>query len=566
MAAASDDLLNMTKNSNDEGLHYSRKPFINALIHASQLLTEHKEDVNKLNVFPVPDGDTGTNMSLTLESVIEHVKSLGDNPNLADLRRAVTTGALMGARGNSGVITSQILRGFCEGYEQHELFDTQGLAIAFSRAEEVAFAAVRKPVDGTILTVLRDSAKAARYAQRKKMNIAQAITYVSEKANESVENTPNLLPVLKENNVVDAGGYGLAIIIEGIASSLTGQLGEMSKNLNHVSDTTYKPKVEIEQINDWAGSKYRYCNEFLVDSTSLDPQEALKFLASIGDCELCVGCAQKFKVHVHSDNPDKVLAYFLKYGQVSEVFIHNMQLQSEERVEKLSKEEPEIQRQPNKEIAVVAVAVGEGNTEILKSLGVDVVVSGGQTMNPSTKDLADAAKRANAKNVIFLPNNKNIILAAKSACEVLDVKACVVETKNVLSAFSAMMVYDKDASLEDNIQAMNEAFAKIEVAEITFAIKDSKDAKNKPIKNGDCIGIVDGEIVSVGNKLETVTMNLLKQLNANEKDMLTILSGEGISAEDFDKLISKIEAKYKDIEIDKQNGGQPLYPILFSLE
>ena len=250
MAGDKDNMQNMTKNANGDGLHYSRKPFIIALIHASELLTQHKEDVNKLNVFPVPDGDTGTNMSLTLESVIEHVKSLDDNPSLADLRRAVTTGALMGARGNSGVITSQILRGFCEGYEQHELFDTKGLSIAFSRAEEVAFAAVRKPVEGTILTVLRDSAKAARQAQRKKMNIAQAITFVSQKAHESVENTPNLLPVLKENNVVDAGGYGLAIIIEGIASSLTGQLGALSEELKHTEETGYQPKVEIEQIND----------------------------------------------------------------------------------------------------------------------------------------------------------------------------------------------------------------------------------------------------------------------------------------------------------------------------
>lgn len=244
------NLKNMTQNKNNDGLHYSRKPFIQALVKASELLSKHKEDVNKLNVFPVPDGDTGTNMSLTLESVVEHVKQIGDNPDLADIRRAVTTGALMGARGNSGVITSQILRGFCEGCEKHELFDTQGLSLAFSRAEEVAFAAVRKPVEGTILTVLRDSAKAARYAQRKKMNIAEAITYVSDKAYESVENTPNLLPVLKENNVVDAGGYGLAILIEGLASALTGDSGLLSKELENSSSDNYQPKVEIEQIND----------------------------------------------------------------------------------------------------------------------------------------------------------------------------------------------------------------------------------------------------------------------------------------------------------------------------
>lgn len=561
MASTNNDLLNMTKNSNDDGMHYSRKPFIIALMHASEMLTQYKEEINKLNVFPVPDGDTGTNMSLTVESVIEHVKKLGDNPSLSDLRRAVTTGALMGARGNSGVITSQILRGLCEGYEQHELFDTQGLALAFSRAEEVAFAAVRKPVDGTILTVLHDSAKAARYAQRKKMNIAEAISYVSEKAHESVENTPNLLPVLKENNVVDAGGYGLAIFIEGIASGLTGHDGALSEELKAGGEVS-KPKVEIEQINDWAGSKYRYCNEFLVDSNNLDTEDALKFLSSVGDCELCVGSIPKFKVHVHSDHPDKVLQYFLKRGQVSEVFIHNMQLQSEERVEKLNEEST----QPEKELGVVAVAVGEGNTEILKSLGVDIVVSGGQTMNPSTKDLADAAKKTNAKNVIFLPNNKNIIMAAKSACDVLDINGAVVETKNVLSAFNSMMVFDETDSLENNVEAMTDSFADLKEAEITFAIKDSKDAHDNPIKQGDCIGIVDGNIEVVGKKIESVVMDLLKFLDAKNMGMLTILAGADIDEDTYSKLLLRIEKKYSNLEIDHQEGGQPLYPILFSLE
>ena len=234
----------------DFSFHYSRSEFIKALNYAACLLDEHKEDINRLNVFPVPDGDTGTNMSLTLQSVIEHANRIKPGASAADLRKAVTTGALMGARGNSGVITSQILRGFCEGYEHHELFDTQGLAGAFTRAEEVAFAAVRKPIEGTILTVLADSSRAARHAFRKHMPIDDALSYVSEKAHESVENTPNLLPVLKENNVVDAGGYGLAIFIEGIACSLTGKTGKTSEELKSDGSFNYQPKVEIEQIND----------------------------------------------------------------------------------------------------------------------------------------------------------------------------------------------------------------------------------------------------------------------------------------------------------------------------
>lgn len=238
------------KNSKDKEFHYSRAPFIYALNSASKLLAEHEEDVNKLNVFPVPDGDTGSNMSSTLASVCEHVNKLGKDATVKDIRQQVTTGALMGARGNSGVIFSQILRGLCEGYASHDLFDAQGLAAAFTRAEEVAFAAVRKPIEGTILTVLKDSAKASRYAYRKKMPIDKALPFISEKAYESVEKTPDLLPVLKENNVVDAGGYGLAIFIEGIASALTGIAGQMSEELEHASSEKYKPKVEIEQVND----------------------------------------------------------------------------------------------------------------------------------------------------------------------------------------------------------------------------------------------------------------------------------------------------------------------------
>ncbi|MDO5329505.1 MAG: DAK2 domain-containing protein [Coriobacteriia bacterium] len=537
--------------------HFSRKPFLIALMHGSELLSEHKEDVNKLNVFPVPDGDTGTNMSLTLESVVDHVKKLQPDASVSDIRRAVTTGALMGARGNSGVITSQILRGLCEGLEDHELLDTQGIAKAFTRAEEVAFAAVRKPVEGTILTVLRDSAKAARYAYKKKYELIDCVTYISKKAHESVENTPNLLPVLKENNVVDAGGYGLAIFIEGVASSLTGKLGSLSEELE---TKVYQPKVEIEQINDWAGSKYRYCNEFLVDSDKLNSEDTLEFLASIGDCELCVGAAPKFKVHVHSDNPDKVLAYFVKIGQISEVFIHNMQLQSEERTEKLDEEHP------HKKTAVVAVAVGEGNVEILKSLGVDVVVSGGQTMNPSTKDLADAAVRANADNIIFLPNNKNIIMSAKSACDVIEANGAVVETRDLPSAFAAMMVYDEDAGLDDNVEEMTDSFEDLTCGEVTFAIKDSKDVDDNPIYEGDCIGIVNGDILSVGKDVEKVVMDLLKKTEADDKDMLTVLAGSDFDESRLNKLVKKIEKKYEDLEIDSHLGGQGLYPIIFSVE
>ena len=303
----------------------------------------------------------------------------------------------------------------------------------------------------------------------------------------------------------------------------------------------------------------------MVDSDTLDIEETLKFLGSLGDCELCVGATPKFKVHVHSDHPDQVLNYFLERGQISEVFIHNMQLQSEERVEKLDGSN-DTEQHPHKEIGIVAVAAGEGNAEILKSLGVDIVVSGGQTMNPSTKDLADAANRANADKVIFLPNNKNIILAAKSACEVLECEAAVLETRNIPSAFSALMVFDADTSFSDNVDAMKGAIADVKCGEITRAIKDSKDADNNPIKEGDFIGINDGEILSVKQNVQDCVMGLLERLGASDCDIMTLLCGDEFSEAESSELEEKIEAKYPDLDIDTHQGGQPLYPVIFGLE
>ncbi|MBR3690962.1 MAG: DAK2 domain-containing protein, partial [Eggerthellaceae bacterium] len=436
---------------------YTTNDILNAIAAAVKALSDRKDEVNRLNVFPVPDGDTGTNMSLTVESVVTNIAKLPIGADGASVRKAITTGALMGARGNSGVITSQILRGLCEGSVGADELNTHYVANAFEKAVEVAFQAVRKPVEGTILTVLRDSANAAVEARKARLSTEDALDAIVKEAYASVERTPEFLPVLKENGVVDAGGYGLAILFDSFVAALTGKEGPLGDELAFARGKM-APKVEIEQINDWEGSQYRYCNEFLVDSDTLDPEAALEFLATMGDCELCVGSAPKFKVHVHSNTPDKVLAYFLERGQISEVFIHNMQLQSAERTEMLASEQEQTE---HKALGFVAVAAGEGNAEILKSLGVDVVVSGGQTMNPSTKDLLDAVEKVNADAVIILPNNSNIIMAAQSACGLAEIPCGVVPTKSVPQAFAAMFVVDQDASLEDNIAEMTEAYAEV---------------------------------------------------------------------------------------------------------
>ena len=305
---------------------YTANDLLNAIAVASKTLSERKDEINRLNVFPVPDGDTGTNMSLTLETVVENLANLPIGAAGAEIRKAITTGALMGARGNSGVITSQILRGLCEGSVGHEALDAVSIDAAFSQAVDVAFQAVRKPVEGTILTVLRDSAAAAKRARKKKLETDEALAAVVTEAYASVQRTPDLLPVLKENGVVDAGGYGLAIFFDAFVSALLGKEGPMVDELAFARGTA--PKVEIEQINDWEGSAYRYCTEFLVHSDTLDVDAAKDFLTTMGDCDLMVGMHPNFKVHVHSNRPDQVLGWFLTHdAQISEVHIHNMQQQ-----------------------------------------------------------------------------------------------------------------------------------------------------------------------------------------------------------------------------------------------
>lgn len=540
--------------------NYTSNDIVNAIAAAAKALAARKEEINRLNVFPVPDGDTGTNMSLTLAMVVENLAKLPIGATDEERRRAITSGALMGARGNSGVITSQIMRGLCEGIANHETFDLVAVDDAFDRAVEVAFNAVRKPVEGTILTVLRDTASAARKARKKKMELEEGLRFIVGEAYASVQRTPDLLPVLKENGVVDAGGFGLAIFFDSFVSALTGRSDTLGDELAFAR--TAAPKVEIEQINDWEGSAYMYCNEFLVDSDTLDPEEALDFLHTMGDCELCVGSVPKFKVHVHSNTPDKVLAYFLERGQISEVFIHNMKLQSEERSAKLEQE----QEAETKPIGFVAVAVGSGNAAILESLGVDYVVSGGQTMNPSTKELLDAVNSVNAEAAIILPNNSNIIMAAQSCSEVSDKPCAVVPTKSVPEAFSAMFAFDETASLEENVEAMTEARDEVKTGEVTRAIKDSKDVHGNPIHDGDVIGIADGELEVVSDSIEDATMRILEVLEAEDADTLTILAGEDYTDDAFEALIERIEEAYEDLKIDSHRGEQPLYPIVLSVE
>ena len=541
---------------------------------AAQAVADKAEDINKLNVFPVPDGDTGTNMSLTLASVVKELAALPADADMDAVAAAVTHGSLMGARGNSGVITSQILRGVAEGLKDaSEPVTAADVASAFRRAVKVTFQAVRKPVEGTILTVLRDSSAKLDECEKRKLPLEDALDALVVEAYQSVARTPDLLPVLKENGVVDSGAFGFATFLEGFVSAALGRTEKVSieTTFEAGADSARKSalgRVEIEANDDWEGSEYRYCNEFLFKAEKkFDEEKTLKFLSSMGDCELLVGAYPDYKVHVHSNTPDKVLKHFLGLGQVYEVFIHNMDIEAAERTAKIHADQ-DAPKEPAKPLGFVAVAAGSGVADILRSLGVDIVVEGGQTMNPSTADLLGAVSKVNAESVIILPNNGNIRMAAEaaaSACE--DKKVRVVPTKTAPQAFSALFAAVPGASLDDTVEAMTEALSEVRDGEVTHAVRDSQASDGTPIRSGDVMGIICGSIDVVGTDVQQVTLECINRMQGQEEgDSLTILAGEGFSDDAFHALLDAIEAAQPDLEIDAHRGEQPLYPVIFSIE
>ena len=543
---------------------------------AAKAVADRSEEINKLNVFPVPDGDTGTNMSLTLGTVVGEVDALPANATINEIAAAITHGSLMGARGNSGVITSQILRGVAEG-----LCDAKGddatcadIAHALRRGVKVAFKAVRKPVEGTILTVLKDVSAKADSLEKAKMEVPEYLEALVVEAYESVARTPDLLPVLKENGVVDSGAFGFAVFFEAFVNAATGKT-DLTEFETHVSSNEgakaqVADAVHIELNDDWEGSEYRYCTEFLfhAEDESFDEAANLRYLSTMGDCELLVGSYPDFKIHVHTNRPDYVLRHMLHRGQIFEVFVHNMDLEAADRTAKIAADQGLASRGPRKPLGFVSVAAGSGAAAILHSLGVDVIVEGGQTMNPSTADILAAIEDSNADNVVVLPNNGNIRMAAEAAaaaCESQQV--AVVPTRSVLQAFSAMFAVDPELSLEENVEAMNDAIVDVRYAEVTTAVRDSQAADGTPIHDGDVMGIEGSSIRVVGSDVADVTLELINRMQEDEEgDTLTILAGSDLDDEAFDELVARIEDAQPDIEVDAHRGEQPLYPVIFSIE
>ena len=538
----------------------------NSFIVAARAVKERSEEINKLNVFPVPDGDTGTNMSLTLATVVSEIEALPADATMPKLAAAVTHGSLMGARGNSGVITSQILRGLAEGLAEVEgPADAGVVASAFRRAVKVAFAAVRKPVEGTILTVLRDVSKRADMCEKKHATLEETLDALVAEAFESVARTPDLLPVLKENGVVDSGAFGFAIFLEAFCANALGREGGVSSAADKAMAQA-NAKVAIELNDDWEGSEFRYCTEFLFKAEQAFDEDATRdFLATQGDCELLVGAYPDYKIHVHTDRPDHVLDHMLAIGQIFNVFIHNMDMEAHERTEKIAQDK--AAEAPVKPLGVIAVAAGSGQAEILRSLGVDVVVEGGQTMNPSTADILAAAKQARAEQVIVLPNNGNIIMAAQSAAAAADFPMAVVTTRSVPQGFSAMFAFNPTASLEDNAAAMAEVLPGVHDGEITHAVRDSQTVNGDAIHSGDVIGLVDDKVTYVGSDVCDMCVEMVKAMQADiEGDTLTILAGLDMPQDEFEALVERLEDAAPDLDVDAHRGEQPLYPIVLSIE
>ena len=535
------------------------QPAFTALIYtAAKALKDKSEEVNRLNVFPVPDGDTGTNMSLTMDAVITELASTSADATIPEMCHAVTQGSLMGARGNSGVILSQIIRGICDVVGEAEVFDAQLVADALAHSKTVAYQAVRKPVEGTILTVLKDSAKAASEESAAGTEIDELLRRVVKASFDSVRNTPELLPVLKENGVVDAGGYGLAILAEGLLAAYE---GHEVRDIDVQSDES-KASLLVVPENDWDDQEYLYCTEFLLFGDELDHATIEEFIASRGGSELVVGSPTTLKIHVHTNDPGEVLSHMTTLGEVGEVHIHNMRKQTHDRSAALI--EAAAPDAPAAKYGFVSVAAGDGLKEILESLGVDIVVSGGQTMNPSTAELAEASKRIAADHVIILPNNKNIIMAAQQAAEVANGNVHVVPTKTVPEAFAALLAFDSDENLDVNITAMTDATAAVRSGEVTTAIKDSK-GKVGDIRQGQIIGITDHEIEVAGDEIADVTLRLAAILT-QDAGVLTVLAGEDLDDAALEDLVEALQSAHPDIEVDAHRGEQPLYPVILAAE
>ena len=542
----------------------------------AQNIEAKKDYINELNVFPVPDGDTGTNMSMTIMSAAKEVTAL-NNPEMKDLAKAISSGSLRGARGNSGVILSQLLRGFTKAIKEEREIDVLALAAACQRARDTAYKAVMKPKEGTILTVASGiAAKAAEMAEETD-DLEVFIPAVIEYAEEVLNKTPEMLPVLKEAGVVDSGGQGLLEVIKGGYDAFLGKEIDYSSIKPSTSVTVNKVNAE-----DTADIKFGYCTEFIIltekEFTEEDEHEFKKFLSSIGDSIVCVADDDVVKIHVHTNDPGLAIQKALTYGQLSKMKIDNMREEHQEKLirdaEKLAEEQAKEEAayeekktaEPRKAMGFITVSIGAGMNEIFKELGADYIIEGGQTMNPSTEDMLNAIDQVNADTVFILPNNKNIILAANQAKSLVeDKEIIVIPTKTVPQGITAIINFMPDADAKTNEEAMLEEIKNVKTGQMTYAVRDTH-IDDKEIHEGDIMGIGDSGILAVGKDLEETTKELIANLVDEDSELISIYYGEEVSEEEAEKFAGEIEELYPDVDVDIQFGGQPIYYYVLAVE
>lgn len=534
-----------------------------ALIGALNSLGENKEVVDALNVFPVPDGDTGTNMLLTMKSAVTNaVKE--ENKTVKEISSALSKGALLGARGNSGVILSQLLRGFKEAVEDKEYIDIEALMEAFVKASEVAYKAVMRPTEGTILTVSKDLASFARKNYRNYTELSKFADDSLIALEESLNRTPELLSVLKEAGVVDAGGKGLYCILKGaIEGARTENLEITVQDINKTKQTANRKEISTDNI------KYGYCTEFIITGDTSKAEEFKETISKIGDSMVVVALDDIIKCHIHSNNPGQVIEEALKLGYLKDIKIDNMRLQhneilfSEEEYKNIEKEDNKPKE--HKKYGFIAVSSGEGFTKIFKDLKVDEVVTGGQTMNPSTEDFMEAIDKINADDIFIFPNNKNIIMAAKQTIDLSEKNIHVVETRNMPEAITAMITFDEDMSADEILDNMNEAISEVKTGEVTFAVRDTT-IDGKEIKKGNYLAISSSKILASSADLNETTMAMIDELIDEDTSLVTLYLGEDAEKALADDLIEKLEEKYPDVDFEAIESKQALYYYIISLE
>ncbi|MDQ4078950.1 MAG: DAK2 domain-containing protein [Chloroflexota bacterium] len=544
---------------------------------AAGWLEHHVPHINALNVFPVPDGDTGTNMMLTVQSAVKEVRKLTaqEREAVAAVASKMARGALMGARGNSGVILSQILRGFATALEEKERATVPDLVKALEQATEAGYKAVMKPVEGTILTVIREAATAARTFAKNGHdgNVLELFERVVKAAREAELRTPELLPVLKEAGVTDSGGHGLWIFLDGAWRRLKGEEIEATHDVDSAEIEEMISTVGHPQPGEALAGEWGYDIQYLIKArpgNPLDVNAIREHISRIGECPLVVGDEQLVKVHVHCPNPGPPIEYGANQGSISDVVVEDMDAQAEEFLQETQEEQP-APKTPTKSteevagIGIVAVAPGEGLAEVFRSLGVSRVVSGGQTMNPSTQDLLDAAEAVKADTVIILPNNKNVIMAASQVPELAPKNVHVLPTRTVPQGIAAVMSFNYAGDLEDNLAAMLEAIEHVQTGEVTTAVRTTT-INDVSVQEGDIIGMLNGQLVIADEELEAVVRALLERIDLDEYEITTFYYGQNISVEEAQNIIDSLAEEYSMLEMELIPGGQPHYHFIFSVE